>query len=385
MSRALLRKGAWAALALLACAVHAQAADEEQLQLESKLQEKKAALSLLQSQRVSALEVMDLFQRLSSASARRAFNAERRMKAIQKRVEFAERQNAWARSAFERQASDVSPRLLSLYRLLRQNPLQPLLSTVDLTALLRQRRQLHEIVEADLATLARMQRLAQFQEQSREEMEFVKTSLSSQLAWQKIQASRLRQQQRDLLDLAELIRAEASRSRGFVRELEQADRDLSRSLTNGSRVPGTSGFAALFGRLPMPAEGMIEVGFGKVVNPRFHTTTVQKGLDIHAPEGAPVRAIASGKVVYAGWLVGYGNVLILDHGDGYHSLMAHLRETWRAVGQGVQAGDQLGTVGDTGSLKGAYLYFELRQKGMAVDPVPWLEATHGPSASEAVK
>jgi septal ring factor EnvC (AmiA/AmiB activator) len=114
------------------------------------------------------------------------------------------------------------------------------------------------------------------------------------------------------------------------------------------------------------------VGFGKVVNPRFNTVTVQKGLDIRAPEGAPVTAVAPGKVVYAGWLRGYGNLLVLDHGGGYHSLVAHLAELGKAVGDGVQRGELLGTVGDTGSLKGAYLYFELRKRGQAVDPAPWL-------------
>jgi septal ring factor EnvC (AmiA/AmiB activator) len=117
---------------------------------------------------------------------------------------------------------------------------------------------------------------------------------------------------------------------------------------------------------------VVEVGFGKVVNPLFNTVTVQKGLDIRAPEGAPVRAVAAGTVVYAGWLRGYGNLLILDHGGGYHSLMAHLATLGPAPGAEVQAGEEVGTVGDTGSLKGAYLYFEIRKSGQAVDPGPWL-------------
>jgi septal ring factor EnvC (AmiA/AmiB activator) len=116
----------------------------------------------------------------------------------------------------------------------------------------------------------------------------------------------------------------------------------------------------------------VEVGFGKVVNPRFNTVTVQKGLDIRAPAGAPVYAVAPGKVAYAGWLRGYGHLLILDHGDGYHSLMAHLATLRPALGASVSAGEPVGTVGDTGSLKGAYLYFEIRKGGRAVDPKPWL-------------
>jgi septal ring factor EnvC (AmiA/AmiB activator) len=114
------------------------------------------------------------------------------------------------------------------------------------------------------------------------------------------------------------------------------------------------------------------VGFGRVVNPRFNTVTVQKGVDIRAPAGAEVRAIAPGRVAHAGWFRGYGNLVIVDHGDGFHSLVAHLASMNTAMGEEVEAGTLLGTVGDSGSLKGPYLYFELREGGRPVDPGAWL-------------
>ncbi|HET9597628.1 MAG TPA: peptidoglycan DD-metalloendopeptidase family protein, partial [Anaeromyxobacteraceae bacterium] len=134
-----------------------------------------------------------------------------------------------------------------------------------------------------------------------------------------------------------------------------------------------TGFPLLRGRLPHPVAGTVEVGFGRVVNPRFNTITVQKGLDIRAPAGADVRAVAPGRVVHAGWFKGYGNIVILDHGDGYHTLVAHLASMSTAMGEEVEPGVLLGTVGDTGSLKGTYLYFEIREKGRPVDPRAWLK------------
>jgi septal ring factor EnvC (AmiA/AmiB activator) len=82
--------------------------------------------------------------------------------------------------------------------------------------------------------------------------------------------------------------------------------------------------------------------------------------------------VAPGRVVHAGWFKGYGNLVIVDHGEGYHTLVAHLASMQTAMGEEVDAGDALGTVGDSGSLKGAYLYFEIREKGRPVDPRPWL-------------
>jgi septal ring factor EnvC (AmiA/AmiB activator) len=157
-----------------------------------------------------------------------------------------------------------------------------------------------------------------------------------------------------------------------VAELERADRELASLLRQLDRAPDTSGFGALRGRLALPTSGMVEVGFGRVVNPRFNTVVEHKGLDIRAPQGAAVRAVAEGKVVWTGWLRGYGNLLILDHGGGYHTLMAHLAGFQHHVGETVKAGEEVARVGDSGSLKGPYLYFEVRVRGLAVDPTPWM-------------
>jgi len=77
-------------------------------------------------------------------------------------------------------------------------------------------------------------------------------------------------------------------------------------------------------------------------------------------------------VVHAGWFKGYGNLVIIDHGEGYHTLAAHLATMRTAVGEDVEVGTVIGTVGDTGSLEGPSLYFELREHGRPVDPRPWL-------------
>jgi septal ring factor EnvC (AmiA/AmiB activator) len=133
-----------------------------------------------------------------------------------------------------------------------------------------------------------------------------------------------------------------------------------------------TGFASLRGRLPRPAGSRIEVGFGRVVDPRFRTVTVQKGVDIAAERGEEVHAVAPGRVVHAGWFKGYGNLVIVDHGEGFHTLVAHLASMTAAAGEEVDAGALLGTVGDTGSLKGSYLYFEVRENGKPIDPKAWL-------------
>lgn len=132
------------------------------------------------------------------------------------------------------------------------------------------------------------------------------------------------------------------------------------------------GFAPNKHRLPWPASGPVRVAFGQRVELAFGTVTSHNGWDIGAAAGTRVQAVAAGRVVYAGWLRGYGQMVIIDHGAGYHSVAAHLASVDTEVGNSVTPGDQIGTVGDTGSLRGTVLYFEIRYQGKPVDPRDWL-------------
>jgi murein DD-endopeptidase MepM/ murein hydrolase activator NlpD len=118
-------------------------------------------------------------------------------------------------------------------------------------------------------------------------------------------------------------------------------------------------------------------GFGRQVHPRFGTETFRRGVDIEADEGAPIRAVFGGTVLYRGQLKGYGNLIILDHGAGYYTLYAHASEILVEEGDRVRAGQAIGRVGETGSLEGPRLYFEVRYQGRPEDPEQWLRRRSG--------
>jgi septal ring factor EnvC (AmiA/AmiB activator) len=198
-------------------------------------------------------------------------------------------------------------------------------------------------------------------------------ALAAELEERRADAAARRDERETLL--AAMRTARSFHERAAAETAAQAKKleELVSSLPSGPKGPAASReFASLKGRLARPAPGPVSVAFGRVVNPRFNTVTVQNGIDIGAPRGAPVRAVASGRVVHAGWFKGYGNLVIVDHGGGYHTLVAHLGTMKAAVGEEVEAGTVLGTVGDSGSWKGPFLYFELRERGRPVDPRPWL-------------
>jgi septal ring factor EnvC (AmiA/AmiB activator) len=159
----------------------------------------------------------------------------------------------------------------------------------------------------------------------------------------------------------------------FIRDLQARQRRVAKAPP--SRAPGETpgvGFGELRGRLPWPAAGRILTAFGPQVHPRFGTKTFRNGVDIEAAEGAAVAAVYAGHVVYTGWFKGYGNLIILDHGHEYYTLYAHVAEILVKEGEDVRPAQRIGTVGDTGSLAGPRLYFEVRYQGKPQDPEQWL-------------
>jgi septal ring factor EnvC (AmiA/AmiB activator) len=128
-------------------------------------------------------------------------------------------------------------------------------------------------------------------------------------------------------------------------------------------------FASLRGKLRLPVRGELMNRYG---GPREESGTTWKGLFIRAITGETVHAIADGRVVYADWLRGFGNLLILDHGAGFMSLYAYNEGLLRQVGEKVRGGDPVAQVGASGGHPESGLYFELRRGGTPFDPMKWV-------------
>ena len=137
-----------------------------------------------------------------------------------------------------------------------------------------------------------------------------------------------------------------------------------------SHDPGNVGgaFAALRGQLRLPVKGTIAGRFG---SPRAEGGASWKGIFIRAAEGAEVKAVAGGAVVFSDWLRGFGNLLIIDHGDDFLSVYGNNESLLAAVGASVKGGEPVATVGNSGGNPESGLYFELRHRGQPFDPLKW--------------
>ena len=177
---------------------------------------------------------------------------------------------------------------------------------------------------------------------------------------------------RMIVELSEATR----RLEAFIRDLQARQRRAARAPERSRPAPGDIGpgvgLGALRGRLVWPADGKVVGEFGAQVHPRFGTKTFRNGIDIEVAEGTNIVVVYPGHVMYTGWFRGYGNLIIVDHGHDYYTLYAHAADIRVAEGDDVKQGQIIGTVGDTGSLQGPRLYFEVRHQGKPQDPAQWL-------------
>lgn len=161
---------------------------------------------------------------------------------------------------------------------------------------------------------------------------------------------------------------EMTRLKADAARLEELVRELRRYLEEFGDIPEDARFASMKGSLPLPVSTPIRARFGE---PRGGGGQRWEGLFLGGEGGEPVRAVFRGRVVYSGWFRGFGQLLIIDHGDGYMSLYGHNRQLYREVGDGVETGEPIASLGSSGGLREPGLYFEIRENGRPTNPLIW--------------
>ncbi len=173
------------------------------------------------------------------------------------------------------------------------------------------------------------------------------------------------------------VQREAAEGREALKERVETEQDLQRlveALVSGKPVSPEwkVGFERFRGLLPWPVPGKVLVPFGALKSSRFDTKIPHPGIDLSVAVGEPVRAVFDGTVAFSDWFKGFGNLVILEHPGGFMTVYAHASERLVARGERVVEGQIIARGGDTGSLEGPRLYFEIWRDGKPEDPVPWM-------------
>ncbi|HET9295913.1 MAG TPA: peptidoglycan DD-metalloendopeptidase family protein, partial [Candidatus Binatia bacterium] len=284
------------------------------------------------------------------------------------------------RESLEQRKTYLARRAGALYRWQRSgSPLVIFNGDLSLSSLFKRKYYLQRTVAFDREMVQSLNEQAVHQERLARELAQKRQDVGDQrreLAQVKEAVQKEAQKKRELL--ASVREEKESRQRA-LKDLEQAAVRLQtmieeisrRSAAKSKEASAGAGLESMRGKLDWPVKGQVIGGFGKAKHHEFSTEVFRKGLEIEAPVGEEIRAVEKGKVVFADRFSGYGKMLIVDHGDRYYTIYAHISDFLKKNGDSVGRGEAVALVGDSDSLAGSKLYFEMRKDGKSIDPAPW--------------
>jgi len=351
--------------------------------IRKKLQEEKQRVKDIGKKESSVISQLNTLERNLSKREKELKALDRQLKAVTRKVRQANEDLQVLAQTITTQESSLNERLVALYKYGDSGIPETIFSTrrpdewLDLqrsmAAILDQdRRLLEDFRQRQNAVGTHRERLKGDErelQQLKEKTEKKKREVEKDRAAKGKLLDAVRNEKKIHLAAVQDLEAASVQLQTLINRLEKEMRAKARQ---EMATPTGKGFGALRGKLPRPVEGRLLSSFGKNENPQFHTFTVQKGIEIEAPLGAEIRAVYEGRVLYADWFKGYGKIVIIDHGEGYYTLSGHASALLKNVGEEVRAGEPVALVGDTGSLRGPCLYFEIRQRGKPLDPIEWL-------------
>lgn len=297
------------------------------------------------------------------------------------RIETNETKLRELKNRIDRNETEAAGRAVGLYKLNSLGRIHILAGADSMTDFFQRKNALERVLNHDEELLTRLRKqrteLQLLSDRLRDEKE-ARTTIETRYVEQARGLTRQRARREALL---EDIRTRKSLARASLFALKRSADKLDQQIENlRHRREGTRGaemdagaFASLKGLLNMPVRGKIISFFGPYKNTEFDTLNFQSGIQIAADRGKAIHSVGSGEVIYSSWFKGYGNMIIIDHGDHYYTLYAHAEELFKSKGEPVESGEVIATVGDTGSMSGPGLHFEVRHHGKPVDPLEWLK------------
>lgn len=277
-------------------------------------------------------------------------------------------QIAMLNTGLERTRGELFSRLNALYKMGRTPPETLLLTSQSLPDLLKVEKYLRAILHSDARLIETFQYQVALKERYQEEL------LRDQQQWERNisevekKKAEIQSIQKEKQTLLRSIRDQKVVYQKLIRELEERAKNLQALVEKLEREKGLFAYGKVKpdqfkGKLNPPVHG-------KVIS--LFKERGQNGIEIQAPIGTEIRAVLPGKVLYADWFKGFGNLIIIDHGDHVFTVSGYCSQLLKKAGEEVAQGEVIGLVGSAGALKGPSLYFEIRHQGKAQNPMDWI-------------
>ncbi|MEE9281470.1 MAG: peptidoglycan DD-metalloendopeptidase family protein [Myxococcota bacterium] len=363
----------WLVLLLLIWPAGSPAQDEASRleNIRREIEQREARARDYRDEAAGLLDELDGIDRELSEVRRSVRVLRRHERAARQDLQSAQRRVAEARRLLDESRGRVDARLVSLYKFSATGGLRALYSARDFESFARGRRGLARVLEQDRELFARYRRAEETWRREGDTSRALVAELAGSRRELGRREDRVRQMMVERRNTIALLRSRSRDELRAVRELREAALRLERALEDMPRRYAGPGLER--GTLAWPVDGPVRLAFGRQLDPEFGTETLRTGIEITADLGEPVRAVAGGRVLFAGWFRGFGQLVILDHGAGSVSVSGYLDELEAAAGDRVEEGQTIGRVGETGSVSGPGLYFEIRHESGPVDPTRWLK------------
>ncbi len=359
-----------------------EGADKQELQrINRELLQKKKEISRTKRKERSILSDLDKIDRDIQSGTAELAEQQKRLRETETAFRENDQSNAETSRKLAGLKQTYAQRLRALYKMHKSGN-TGLLSADNLGAALKRFRYLSMIAEQDRMLIkeygSALERLAVRQT----EITGLKQEILGRKRSIEVKKAALEAQKRKKAEILGNVRKEKGLYEQTVRELEESSANLWAMIKRAEQekkdekktapAPGGSSLATDRAKLPWPVEGQVLTRFGMQRHPQFGTMVFRRGIEIAARVGDTVRAVSDGVAAYADWYKGYGKLIILEHGNGFYTLYGNLSNLETRKGDRVAKGQTIGHAGDTGSMRGAKLYFEIRRNGEAQDPLLWL-------------
>ncbi|MBM3357896.1 MAG: peptidase M23 [Betaproteobacteria bacterium] len=366
------------------------AKEKELRELRGRIEALQKRLAETEGSKTEAVDALKESERAISEANRVLRDLAQQSRAIKSQLEALQAESRKREGDLKGQQALLARLLHQQYLAGRAEPLKLLLNGEDPNQIARQLHYFGYVSRARAELIAELRasigRLAQLTR----EAELKASELAAIAAEQQAQRGLLEREKRARGQVLAKISRDIERQRREIGTLRRDENRLARLLESLARliarekpaprarverVPDGSvdggPFHQLRGKLSLPVRGELVNRFG---SPRADGGALWKGLFIAARAGDEVRAVAAGRVVYADWLRGFGNLLIIDHGEAYMSLYGNNEALYKRVGDPIRGGETIATVGNSGGNPDSGLYFELRHQGKPLDPLGWVYA-----------
>jgi murein hydrolase activator len=379
----LIRRGFEIALLLVFAVlfgVEAATVDKDIEGIRKKIESEKQGISQVQKKEGSVLQLLGKIEVELERKNKELRRANSRLDSIAAEMRNEEAEAERIHASISARQERLKDRAVALYRWHRSgSPFIILNGSVSFAGLLQRTRYLQTTVLFDSDLIEKLREEAQAQENLKTKLAQRKEELDAQRQVLGEAADSVRKEAEKKREVLASLKQEKETRVRALKELEQAALRLQKMMDDLSKQaiakppefpPGT-GMGTMRGKLNWPVKGELKSEFGKARHREFAAEVFRNGIDIEAPAGEEIKVVERGRVVFADRFAGYGKTVIVDHGERYYTIYAHLSEILKKNGDGVKRGETLGLVGDSDSLSGAGLYFEMRKDGRSIDPVPW--------------